>query len=304
MGNVAEKIWERVRGRARENQLRQVADVRELIVLLARHEMGESVEIDGDWAAELIEQAGLTEEDVRRNIDIVKGRYAKAKLAKDVDSASKAASDAEQAWRDADAEEGRRRQEAHRRLQVLESELNAAMTRSQSATMAHADLIAYAHTSDEELQLLEQQKVRNKKLREIEKKLNSRPPEVRPNLDFTVAQHPAALLRQTERDLAEFADKTAYVNTSPERKAKLESRLAAAKKATADAAKEKKALEKELANIRRKLDALAEAKLAPENFTLVRAQLSADERRMKNARDMGFHVTPPQHDRPSCLPTG
>ncbi len=282
------ELFQKVTRRKQERKAAIVKDIRTLVRLLAESELGVSeLDVDADWYADVLEAEGWTEGELRANVDAYKQRVAQSKLAAQADTLRKAAATAEQAWRDADEAEGRRRQEAHTHLQQLELQMARAIEAAKRATAAKSDLIASAALSDEERELLDEQAKLNQRKAVILRALDPHAHIVDGRaFDAVYWGHvnetPAVLLRQTKAALAD--KKTGY---SPERRKELESQLAAAERSVAAREKELAAVEKQAAAINEKLRKLADARLFPESFRLIRATPTRDELRKQHAQRIG-----------------
>ena len=99
-----------------------------------------------------------------------------------------------------------------------------------------------------------------------------------------VDEFPALLAEQTRRALADEA-----VGYSKERRAELESQLAAAERATKESKKKLTQLEKQRDAINKKFVEFAADKSNPENFRLIRSTPSRDEERKLLAREKGWY---------------
>ena len=95
-------------------------DIREVVVLLGEEQLGKKVDLDLDYFANIVEAEGLSDADLRANVDNYKKRVSQAELAEQRPALQAAAAEAGQAYIEADIAEGRRRKEAHTHLRELE----------------------------------------------------------------------------------------------------------------------------------------------------------------------------------------
>lgn len=296
-------IFKSVSSRQRERRAANVNDLKTLAVMIGENELGISkYEIDVDYYAAALESERLSESDLRQreadlqvNVDYYKERERKSKLAVQVTALQDAAVAAEQVFRDADVEEGRRRREAAANFEKLEAAMRHALQLSDEAVGARSDLIAGAAVTDEERGL-------NAEFDAIQARITK--------LAFLVDPHacvmtgdlpdgdvywssidgaPAKLASQVTQMLAKGNAKSSSVGYSPERRKELERTLAAADARVAEHRKELSKLEKQRGVIEAKLVKLILEKLKPENFTFVRAKPTRDDAAKRRALEFGFH---------------
>ena len=147
MTSVTE-LFARVTGRKKERDAARIRGVTELVVVLGDAELGASEnDFDLDSAAAILEKTGLSEADLRKNIELYKDRCKWAELTAEVGRLRQAAEDKWEELRRADAAEAERRREFARMFEASEAEAQQATRRAVEASGAEAELHATADRS-------------------------------------------------------------------------------------------------------------------------------------------------------------
>jgi DNA repair exonuclease SbcCD ATPase subunit len=295
MTNIIDRLFGQLQQRERDISKRNCNDIRSLVRLIGDDELGvASAEVDDDHYAALLDKAGFTFDDLRANVDRYKKRHEQHELALQLDELKQKSTIAENAFRDADLAEGRRRRDALKRLQEMEESARRAQLNSEEAVFAHGELIAGGCVFEEEREL-------NTRLAEIRAQIRKVEAALRPVISDPVAvpggtwanidHYPAALVHQTKAAIAEAdAEKVAC---SPERRRQLGSQLTTATARVAERERELKQLTREREEINDQLAKFLPLKMLPENLQIVRAKPTADERRKQTAHKLGYGYTAP-----------
>lgn len=286
-------LFNRLRDRRQETRDAHLTEIHRAIIILAENGAGKNGDLDLDYYASLIESEGLTEDDLRTNIDVYQQRVRWAELAPRVDALNKASVDALQVYNDHDLKLGRLIRDERKKLVQEERAAQRAQTQSEKALAAQGNLIADAEVTAEERALGAKQSELNAEIGKLIDATNPRLSSVdrmgralNVGSDWaSIQQFPALLAEQTRHALA---DET--VGYSKDRRAELKSQLAAAERAVAESEKKLTRLTKQAVEINKKQVKLNDAKLLPESFRLVRATPTRLDRQKRHAREMGFHA--------------
>lgn len=162
-----------------------------------------------------------------------------------------------------------------------------ALQRQAEGVQAEGTLYAGAATPLEEQQACAENTKLQAKAAELRNQLNPNAPSPGPNLAYMINDNPAALLKDTERDLAKLK-KPGFFARHDERREQLLNRIKAAQERVKERTAELAAVESQIAELAEKMNSFRPDKMLPENFALVKAKKSADERRRETARAAGF----------------
>ena len=274
---MIKELFSKVSLRQREKAALRAADIRGVIVAIAEQELGITngkAKLDLDHAATLLEEEGLSEADLRANVEQYKRRHRWAQ-----DAAREAELEAEAnrlrtAHAEASAAEIERRKKVLEELERMHTAARSAGAIATKATIAKAELEGSA--------LLEVDEALNEQLAAVNSQIEKLRDGLRPNGTPGVVigghdrwgsllQEPGRLVTKTK---AMLAGKITH-----EKRGQLESQLAAAESAVEQFKTDITRLEKQRAEIVAKMTPNPADLLDPKNFQLIRRQPSRDNQR-------------------------
>lgn len=261
-----QELFAKVTRRQQQQSAAKLDSVKSLIVALAEQELGHAGrKLDIESAADLLENAGLSEAELRENVELYKQRVRWATLAAKQTELLQTADRLAAEVRAAGEAETARRKAEDETIERLRTAASAASAEYLAAVDADADLqttcqpFAYSPALNEQLASV------NAALAETRQKLS---PTGQPGISHfnqwpSIHKEPAMLVAHTRRALE--GDRI-----TPERRAQLESQQAAAEKSVERARAELADLEQQREQIISQMTAPQDAHLRPENFALIR----------------------------------
>jgi chromosome segregation ATPase len=267
MAKIVEGLLARF-NRRKEVRIEAARDaLRNSIVALARAEAPEakSNDIDADQILDTIEAVGMSEEDLRANVDRFKKRERWAPLAAREEEYRKAAEDLAKQADEFEAAEVLRHRAALDRLAAMRAELPQADARYAAAVSARGDLLATAPPVENSAELMVALAEVNAMIATLEEKLDSRPGDPG-HLSGDVDRLPGRLLAQTREMLRNPA------RLPPAKLEQLERQREAAAQAVAKCEREIRELKVRRSAINAQLTMKPEDALKPENFALIRTR--------------------------------
>jgi len=268
-------------------------DVRRFAYVVAQHELGvpDAPPIDEEHLMAIVDGWG-TREEFEALVRLAVDRIQAAPLAAEIDTRRSAAQAAEQAYREADEAEGRRRREALERLQELYDAIPSAQRRVDDSIEAVDLLKRTAGNQPEHRQASQRMQELAGEMRQIEAKLKPSMPPSESGYP-SVGTYPGALLARARRELSELGTPGGPADTV-EARSKLKETIAIAEREVGRLEKQHRKLAKHYA------EATEQATLRPEHWMdpanlparIKVAGPTADELRKQHAARMGFHNGP------------
>ncbi len=290
---MAKKILESLKSRIADKyqamRARDMADVRQLVVLIAEDDDGYDVDIDADYFVEVLARQGFCQADIEHNVGILSERKRLKRIAAGKVALQAKAVELEEKAEAFDLAEGQRHRKALADLRQLREDARLASDAAIAAVGAESDLLATAAPQPDIATL-------NAELTKVVRRIEA----VREKLDPSVTREGDRLVSSTvwgdverspgrlQAQLRRMLDDRRPMGYSVERQKELARMLESADAAVERCQGELAKLESQHAELVERMKPDPDWALKPENFVLKRHQLTADEERRRHASKFGF----------------